>query len=44
MNPFWSVVWRVYDRPVLVRVLPARVAPWLFGKMIGSKGVRHDEA
>lgn len=39
VRPFWAFVWRVYDRPVLVRVLP-RVAPWLFGKMIGSVGER----
>ena len=40
MNPFWALVWRVYDRPVLVRVLPRGVAPWLFGRMIGTKGRR----
>ena len=40
MNPFWVLVWRVYDRPFLVRALPSKVAPWLFGRMIGSKGSR----
>lgn len=40
LRPFWALVWRVYDRPVLVRVMPSRVAPWLFGRMIGAKGRR----
>lgn len=46
MNPFWSFVWRWYDTPLVYRALKplggARLAPWLFGRMIGSKGVRHD--
>ena len=41
MSPFWALVWRVYDHPLLVRALPLRVAPWLFGRMIGSKGRRY---
>lgn len=34
----WWMVWWLYDRPLLVRLLPAAVAPWLTGKMLGVKG------
>lgn len=44
MNAFWAGVWSIYDTRLVYRALKsfggARLAPWLFGKMIGSKGTR----
>jgi hypothetical protein len=41
---FWSVVWTVYDAKILYWALRpfggGKLAPWLFGMMIGSKGRR----
>lgn len=38
---FWWLVWRYYDSD-WGAWMPHKWAPWLFGKMIGSKGVRRD--
>lgn len=39
MRRLWMIVWRYYDSP-RGRWLPQRIAPWLLGKALGSKGKR----
>lgn len=39
MNQIWFRIWRFYDSP-WGAFLPKRIAPWLLGKALGSRGRR----
>jgi hypothetical protein len=37
MKRFWRLVWRVYDTPLVARLIPSKYGPQLLGKALGTE-------